>query len=154
MKNVAAVENKNTGSARAVTRYIRISPRKMRLVLETIKWKPVFQAFSILANTKKKAARLVTKTLKSAVANAKQKQMDEDRLIVRLAFADGGPSLKRFLPRAMGRADNILKRTTHLTVVVEEGKGKFAGPKNSGASEGKALKSTKEKKKKEAAQAA
>ena len=153
MKNVTGLENKNAGSARAVTRYIRISPRKMRLVLETIVRKPVFQAFSILAHTKKKAARIATKTLKSAVANAKQKQMNEDRLIVRLAFADGGPSLKRFLPRAMGRADNILKRTSHLTVVVEEGKGAMAMPKITG--EGKVGKLAKVKRdKKEAAQAA
>jgi len=112
----------------------------------------VSEAFSILANTKKKAARLVTKTLKSAVANAVQKKLDEDRLFIRLAFADGGPSLKRFLPRAMGRADNILKRTTHLTLVVEEGKNKIV---DSGSlNQGKASKSQKTKQKKEAAQAA
>ncbi len=151
MKNTA-VKLDQTLVAQAVTKYIRIAPRKMRLVLAIIVRKPVSEAFSILANTKKKAARLVTKTLKSAVANAVQKKLDEDRLFIRLAFADGGPSLKRFLPRAMGRADNILKRTTHLTLVVEEGKNKIV---DSGSlNQGKASKSQKTKQKKEAAQAA
>ena len=115
-----AGSEQNTASARAVTRYIRISPRKVRLVLDAVRRKPVGEAFSILANLKKKAARIVAKTLKSAVANAKKKELDENRLFVRLAFADGGPTLKRYLPRAMGRADTILKRTSHVTVVVEE----------------------------------
>ena len=151
MKNIASTENKVSQNAKAVTRYIRISPRKMRLVLDTITRKPVHQAFSILAHTKKKAARLVTKTLKSAVANAVQKKMDENRLFVRLAFADGGPTLKRFLPRAMGRADGILKRTTHLTVVVEEGNVKSGESRDGNAQKGLKLK---KEKKKEAAQTA
>ena len=151
MKNIASTENKVSQNAKAVTRYIRISPRKMRLVLNIIVRKPVHQAFSILAHTKKKAARLVAKTLKSAVANAVQKKMDENRLFVRLAFADGGPTLKRFLPRAMGRADGILKRTTHLTVVVEEGNVKYGESKDDNAQKGLKLK---KEKKKEAAQTA
>ncbi len=122
MKTESGEQNKSVkSSGRAVTKYIRISPRKIRLVLDVIRRKPVAQAFSILANTKKKASQIVAKTLKSAVANAKQKEMDENRLFVRLAFADGGPTLKRYLPRAMGRADTIIKRTSHVTVVVEEG---------------------------------
>ncbi|MBI4387783.1 MAG: 50S ribosomal protein L22 [Candidatus Omnitrophica bacterium] len=108
-------------SARAVARFIRISPRKVRLVLSAICRKPVAQAFSILTNLNKKGARIVSKVLQSAVANAKDKQMDEARLFVRIALANGGPMLKRYLPRAMGRADTILKRTSHITVVVEEG---------------------------------
>lgn len=122
MKSVSKEKtNEISQSARAVTRYIRISPRKIRLVLDTIRWKPVGAAFAILDNMNKKGARLVAKTLKSAFHNAKGKNMDENRLIVRYAFADGGPTLKRHLPRAMGRADTILKRTSHLTVVLEEG---------------------------------
>ncbi len=116
-----AVSGNSSAEAKAVTRYVRVSPRKVRLVLETIRRKPIDQAFSILANMKKKSAHLVAKTLKSAVANAKVKKMEENRLFVRLAFADGGPTLKRYLPRAMGRADTIIKRTSHLTIVVNEG---------------------------------
>ena len=108
-------------SARAVSRYIRISPRKVRLVLDVIRRKPISQAFSILENLNKKGSRIVVKVLKSAIANAKNKDMDETRLFVRGAFANGGPMLKRYLPRAMGRADTILKRTSHITLIVEEG---------------------------------
>ena len=106
--------------AKAITKYIRISPRKMRLVINTVRRKPVANAFAILEHLKKKAARLAFKTLKSAVANAKVKKMDEARLYVREIKADGGPSLKRYMSRSMGRADVILKRMTHLTVVVSE----------------------------------
>lgn len=106
--------------ARAITRYMRISPRKVRLVVDTIRSKPVAHAHAILSNLNKKAARLVEKTLKSAEANAKAKKMDAARLYIREIRADGGPMLKRYLPRAMGRADVILKRTTHLNVVLAE----------------------------------
>lgn len=114
-------------SARAVSRYLRISPRKVRLVLDAIRRKPVSEAFAALTQLNKKGARVVIKVLKSAVANAKKKEMDEDRLFVRLAFADGGPTMKRYLPRAMGRADTIIKRTSHITVVVEQGPEKISG---------------------------
>ena len=106
--------------AKAITRYIRISPRKLRLVIDAIRMKPVSDAFSILENLKKKGAELAVKTLKSAQANAKVKKMDESRLYVREIKADGGPSLKRYMPRSMGRADVILKRMSHLTVVLGE----------------------------------
>ncbi len=132
-------EEKPKLNARAVTRYIRISPRKIRLVLDTIRRKPVDEAFSILANTKKKAAGIVNKTLKSAFANAKQKEMDENRLFVRLAFADGGPTLKRYLPRAMGRADTILKRSSHVTLVLEEGEIRRPSPRQETGEKSSAL---------------
>lgn len=106
--------------AKAITRYIRISPRKMRLVIDTVRHKPVSSAFAILSHLKKKAARLAAKTLKSAVANARVKKMDESRLYISQIKADGGPTLKRHMSRSMGRADVILKRMTHLTVVVGE----------------------------------
>ena len=106
--------------ARAVIKYLRISPRKMRLVINTIRRKPASTAVSILATLNKKAARLVEKALKSALANAKVKGLEESRLVVSEIKADGGPMLKRFMARAMGRADEILKRTTHLTVVLRE----------------------------------
>ena len=104
--------------AKAITKYIRISPRKMRLVIDTVRYQPVSNAFAILDHLKKKGAPLAAKTLKSAVANAKVKKMDENRLYVREIKADGGPTLKRHMSRSMGRADVILKRMTHLTVVV------------------------------------
>ena len=106
--------------AKAITKYIRISPRKMRLVINTIRYKPVSNAFAILEHLKKKGAHLAAKTLKSAAANAKVKKMDETRLYVREIKADGGPVLKRYMSRSMGRADVILKRMTHLTVVLGE----------------------------------
>lgn len=106
--------------ATAITRYLRIAPRKIRLVIDTIRHKPVAEAFSLLANMKKKGARMAEKTLKSAHANAKVKKMDESRLYVKKIVADGGPSLKRYMSRSMGRADVILKRMTHLTVVLGE----------------------------------
>lgn len=106
--------------ARAVVKYLRISPRKVRLVINAIRRKPAAQAVSTLATLNKKAARLVEKGLKSALANAKVKGLEESRLVVREIKADGGPVLKRFMARAMGRADEILKRTTHLTIVLRE----------------------------------
>ncbi len=121
MKAVSEKKNGSAVQARAVARHVRISPRKVRLVLDTIRRRHIAEAFSILNNLKKRAARVVEKVLKSAAANAKQKQMDEAKLIVRTAFADGGPVMKRHLPRAMGRADTILKRSAHITLVLEEG---------------------------------
>ncbi len=121
MQNLNQIRENSVANAKAVSRFIRISPRKVRLVLDLIRKQPVQKAFLILQGTKKKGARIVSKILKSALANAKQKKLDENKLFVRLAFADGGPTMKRFLPRAMGRADQILKRSAHITVVLEEG---------------------------------
>ncbi len=106
--------------AKAITKYLRISPRKLRLVLDAVRNKSVQQAFGILQTLKKKGSKMVLKTLKSAEAAAKQKKMDENRLYVREIFANGGPTMKRFMSRSMGRADVILKRMSHLTVVVGE----------------------------------
>ncbi len=107
--------------ARAVAKYIRISPYKARLVVDLIRGKPVSEALSILTFTPKKAAKLVKKVLESAIANAEHNyQMDPDRLYVKRAFVDEGPRLKRIWPRAFGRASRILKRTSHITIVVEE----------------------------------
>lgn len=106
--------------AKAITKYLRISPRKLRLVVDTVRYKLVGDAFAILQHLKKKGSEMVAKTLKSAAANAKVKKMDENRLYVQEIKADGGPSLKRYMPRSMGRADVILKRMSHLTVVLGE----------------------------------
>lgn len=114
-------------SAKAIARYIRISPRKVRLVINTIRRKPAGEAFRILMTLKKKAARLAEKVLKSAVANAKVLGLEQDRLYISDIRADGGPVMKRLMTRSMGRADRILKRTTHLSLVVREGTARWAG---------------------------
>ena len=106
---------------KAVTRYVRIAPRKARLVTELIKGKPVEEALTILRFVPKKAARLVDKTLRSAVANAEQNpNIDVDTLYIKRIFVDGGPTMKRWRARAMGRATKVIKRTSHITVILDE----------------------------------
>lgn len=107
--------------AKAVAKYIRISPRKARQVVDLIRGKSVAEAYAILKFTPNKGAELVENVLKSAVANAEHNyDMNVDELYVSQAYVDQGPSLKRFKPRAMGRADGIKKRTSHITVMVSE----------------------------------
>ena len=107
--------------AKARTRFVRISPQKLRLVCDLVAGKRVDQALSILDFTPKKAARILSKTLMAAVANARDQQnIDEDRLYVKRATADSGPTWKRSLPRAHMHATPILKRTSHITVIVDE----------------------------------
>ncbi len=106
---------------RAVARHIRISPQKVRLVLETIKGKPVSEALAILRFMPHKATGPVAKAIKSASANAENNfNMDPDELVVVRATADEGRTLKRYRPRARGRVNQILKRSSHITVVVSE----------------------------------
>jgi len=142
--------------AKAVTRYIRIAPRKMRLVIDQIRWKPVAAAHEALEGLNKKAAQLVAKTLRSAEANAKVKRMDENRLYVHKVHADGGPVLKRYMSRSMGRADVILKRTTHLSIVLGERELRNSQKKKDDAagSASTAVKFSKKRKEKKAASAA
>ena len=105
--------------ARAVTRYVRISPRKARMVVDLIRGKSVEQAREILAFTNKGAAEVVQKTLNSAVANAEDQQhVRPESLYVKTCYVDEGPTLKRFRPRAKGAASRIRKRTSHITVIV------------------------------------
>jgi large subunit ribosomal protein L22 len=108
--------------ALAKTRFVRISPRKTRLVVDLVRGRDVNEAYAILRSTPKRAARLVEKTLKSAVANAidrdKDKELDVDDLVVIRAMVDQGPTMKRYMPRAMGRAARIRHRTSHITIVV------------------------------------
>jgi large subunit ribosomal protein L22 len=107
--------------AKAVARTIRIAPRKVRLVIDLIRGKQVGDAFAIIKNTDKAASIVIEKLLKSAIANAEHNyNMDVNSLIVKEAFVNEGPTLKRFRPRAQGRAGLILKRTSHITVVVAE----------------------------------
>jgi large subunit ribosomal protein L22 len=107
--------------SKSLTRHVRISPQKMRLVCDLIQGKRVDQALSILEFTPKRGAKIVSKTLLAAVANARDQQnVDEDRLYVKRAVADTGPTWKRSMQRAHMHATPILKRTSHVTVVVDE----------------------------------
>lgn len=107
--------------AKAVSRYVRIAPNKVRQVVNMIRGKQVDEAISILKFTPKKASGVVEKVLNSAIANAEHNyDMDRDNLYISEAFVDQGPTMKRFKARAMGRADMIRKRTSHVTVVVSE----------------------------------
>ena len=105
---------------RAQARYVRSSARKARLVLEHIRGKSATEAQAILAFQTRAVARDAGKVLKSAIANAENNSgHDADELVVVYAYADEGPTLKRFRPRAQGRAFRIRKRTSHITIVVE-----------------------------------
>jgi large subunit ribosomal protein L22 len=106
---------------KAKARFIRISPTKVRKILEAVKGKRVEDALNNLKFMTQKAARVLDKVIRSAVANADQKPgIDVDSLFIRNIFVDQGASLKRFRPRAQGRAYRILKRTSHITVILSE----------------------------------
>jgi len=112
--------------ARAIAKYVRMSPRKVRLVVDQIRGKGVNDAYAILQFSKKGAAEPVSKTLRSAVANAQYKAQDQgdvldlDELVVQEIYVDEGPTLRRFRAAAQGRAAPIRKRTSHITVVVDK----------------------------------
>ena len=107
--------------ARAITRFVHLSPQKARLVADLIRGRNVDEALNVLDYTPKKAARIIAKTLRSAVANAENQQtIDVDSLYVKRAFVDEGPTRKSIRPRAHGRATRILKRSSHVTVIVDE----------------------------------
>jgi large subunit ribosomal protein L22 len=117
----------NAMEARAVAKYVRMSPRKVRLVVDQIRGRSVNEAYALLQFSKKAASEPVGKTLRSAVANAQNKAQDQgdildvDDLVVREAYVDEGPTLKRWRAAAMGRAAPIRKRTSHITVIVDTG---------------------------------
>lgn len=107
--------------AKAIAKYVRMSPMKVGVVLDLIRDKNVNEAFAILQYTPKDAAVVVNKLLKSAVANAENNSnLDVTRLYVAEAYVGAGPILKRFRPHAQGRAFRINKRTSHITLVVKE----------------------------------
>jgi len=109
--------------AKAIARTVRIAPRKVRLVVDLIRGKQVGEAIAILRHTNKSASPVVEKVLNSAIANAEHNyEMEPNNLVVTQAFVDEGPTLKRFRPRAMGRASAINKRTSHITIVLSEKK--------------------------------
>jgi large subunit ribosomal protein L22 len=107
----------------ATAKYVRIAPRKARQVIELIRGKSVKDARAILMLTPRAAAPVVGKVLASAVANAENNDdLVADDLFVAQAYVDEGPTLKRFKPRAMGRASKIMKRTSHITISVDQRK--------------------------------
>jgi large subunit ribosomal protein L22 len=109
-------------AAKAMAKYIRVSPRKVRLIMDQVRGKKVEEALNMLSFAPQKGAFVLKKLINSAVANAEQNlNMDVDKLYIKLIFADEGPTLKRFRARAMGRASRIRKRTSHLTVILDEG---------------------------------
>jgi large subunit ribosomal protein L22 len=120
------METKKTAAGstgyRAITKYLIASPFKIRPVADLIRRKPYPEAISLLDNMPHKGARLIRKTVKSAASNAlgSDKRLDEDMLYVKEIFVDEGPRMKRVWFRARGRADMLLKRMCHITVVVDE----------------------------------
>jgi len=107
--------------AKALARQIRISPQKARLIADLVRGKDVATAINTLRFMPKKGARILRKVIESALANASQNEsIDVDTLYIKTIFIDGGPMLKRIMPRAQGRANRILKRSSHITVVLDE----------------------------------
>jgi large subunit ribosomal protein L22 len=106
--------------AKAKLMGVRLSPQKAKLVVDLVRGKSVSEALDILAFTNKFAAPIVAKLIKSAAANAAVKEMDGTKLYVAECSVCPGPTLKRIMPRAKGRADRILKRTSHITLAVKE----------------------------------
>ena len=106
---------------KARTRHVRMTPRKARLVVDLVRGRGVEEAIGILEFNARRAAPVITKTLKSAIANAEATQnVDVDTLYVKAAYVDAGTVQKRFLPRAHGRATRVVKRSCHVTIVVDE----------------------------------
>ena len=119
-------KEKTEVESKAMLRFIRVAPRKARLIADLIRGKMVDEALSILEFSPKYVAPVIRKVLNSAISNAirtaenKNSKIDVDNLFVKRIFVDGGPILKRYMPRAMGRATLIRKRTSHITVVLGE----------------------------------
>jgi large subunit ribosomal protein L22 len=114
--------NTEKSGYKAVTKYLIVSPFKIRPVADPIRRKPYTEAVSILENMPHKGARLIRKTVVSAASNAlnQNKQLEEDMLYVKEIMVDEGPRMKRVWFRARGRADMLLKRLCHITVVIDE----------------------------------
>lgn len=114
-------EGGHSMEARAIARFVRIAPRKAQQVVDLVRGKNVDEALAILKYTPKAAAPIVEKVVKSALANAENNyNMDRDNLYVAEIYADQGPTMKRFRPRAQGRATMIRKRTSHIGVILKE----------------------------------
>ena len=120
-KKVEAPKKPQVTEARAVSKDVRVTPRKARLVIDLVRGKGVNEALGILANVNRAASPLVSKVIRSAAANAINNfSMSEEKLYVAEIYATDGIKMKRFLPRAKGSASGLVKRTSHITVVVKE----------------------------------
>ena len=106
--------------AKASATYVRIAPRKVQIVLDLIRGEDAEKAMAILKHTPKAACEVLEKLLKSAMANAENKNMDTSKLYVAECYVNQGPTLKRIRPRAQGRAYLVRKRTSHITIVLKE----------------------------------
>ena len=122
VKQKAAARKANQDKRpRAVAKYVRVSPRKAQIVVDLIRGKKVDDALAILMYTPKSAAPVVEKLLNSAIANAENNlELDRDSLYVAEVYANQGPTLKRYWARSHGRADMIKKRTSHITIVLDQ----------------------------------
>ncbi len=126
VKEKAAARKANADKRpHACAKYVRISSRKVKVVIDLIRGKQVDEALAILMYTPKSAAPVVEKLLNSAIANAENNQnLHRETLFVAEVFADQGPTMKRYWARSHGRADVILKRTSHITIILDEAKAK------------------------------
>jgi len=107
--------------AKAIAKFIRVSPRKTRIVAKNVVGRPVEDALNILRFTPQKGAQVIREVMKSALANAEHNtNMNVDALVVKEILVNEGPTWKRFMPRAQGRATSIMKRTSHVTVILAE----------------------------------
>lgn len=115
----AAREARN--EVRAIAKFVKAAPRKLRLVIDGIRGKATDEALNLLRFIPNRSAGIIEKVLVSAISNAENNmQMDSDKLYIHQAYVDGGPVVKRFRPRAMGRATPIRKKTSHITIIVKE----------------------------------
>ena len=142
--------NMKKAEAVAKLRHLRMSPRKIRLLVDLVRGLKVEEAIIQLENSQKAAARPLLKLLQSSIANAKHNHdLKEETLVVKTAFVDGGPILHRWIPRAMGRATPIRKRSSHITLVLEGEVEKKKKVKKEKKTEEKAASPVKETKKEE-----
>jgi large subunit ribosomal protein L22 len=119
---MATNDELQTRANTAKARHLRIAPRKARMVIDLVRGKPILEALDILQFTQKRAAPMITKVIESALANVDESEKLDwvlEDLYVAEAYVNEGPTLKRFKPRAMGRATTILKKTSHINVVLE-----------------------------------
>lgn len=116
-----AEQQTQSKEVKAVAKYIRTAPRKLRLIADMVRGRKAAEAATLLEFTNKRAARTFLKVLRSAMANAENNfEMDPEKLVISQTFVDGGPMLKRWIPRSRGRASSVFKYSSHVTVVVRE----------------------------------
>lgn len=126
---------------KAISKYIRISPRKTRLVADIVRGRNAVVSQQLLGTVNKRAARIINKVLNSAISNARQKEIKEESLWIKKILINGGPLYKRYMPRAMGRATMIKRPTSHITVVLSDEKNRVT-PKGTKGLSGQAIPET------------